>query len=130
MNLHEEQFARAFIMPGKQERYLSMLASPQSRARLLAKFPHCKDLNMKYAALVPAGQQNANAIAKLLANKGASDLCHVISADPDIDNREMPLDKALEETVGMNMGTFISCIPGKLGYFEFEDIGRRYIFAR
>jgi len=130
MNLHEEEFARAFIVPGKQERYLSMLQSLKGRARLLAQFPHCKDLNMKYATLVPAGQQNANAIAKLLANKGAPDLCHVISADPDIDNRELPLDNALEETVGMNMGTFISCIPGKLGYFEFEDIGQRYIFAR
>ena len=35
----------------------------------------------------------------------------------------MPLANALEETVGMNMGTFNSCIPGKLGYFEFEDLG-------
>jgi hypothetical protein len=130
MNLHEEQFARAFILPGKQERYLSMLQSPKGRARLLANFPHCKDLNMNYAALVPPDQQNANAIAKLLANKGALDLCHVISADPDIDNREMPLANALEETVGMNIGTFISCIPGKLGYFEFEEMGQRYIFAR
>lgn len=130
MNLHEEQFARAFIMLRRQERYLYMLQSPKGRARLLAQFPHCRDLNMKYAALVPARQQNANAIAKLLASKGAPDLCRVISADPDIDNREMRLDNALEKTVGMNMGTFISCIPGKLGYFEFEDIGQRYIFAR
>ena len=107
-----------------------MLQSLKGRARLLAQFPHCKDLNMKYATLVPAGQQNARAIAKLLANKGAPELCHVISADGDIDNRELPLANALEQTVGMNMGTFISCIPGKLGYFEFEDIGQRYIFAR
>jgi len=80
--------------------------------------------------LVPASQHSANAIAKLLANKGAPNLCYVISADREIDNRELPLDCALEKTVGMNMGTFISCIPGKLGYFEFEDIGERYIFAR
>ena len=114
-------------MPGKRERYLSMLQSPRGRARLIAQFPHCKDLNMKYATLLPAAHQNANAMAKVLANKGAPDLGHVISADTDVDNREMPLDKALEETVGMNMGTFISCIPGMLGYFEFEDVGERYI---
>ena len=130
MNLHEEQFARAFIVQEKRERYLSMLQRPKDRARLLAKFPHCKDLNMKYATLVPAGQQSADAIAKLLVNKGAPELCHLISADPDFDNRELPLHDALAETVGMNMGTFISCIPGRLGYFEFEDIGERYIFAR
>ena len=47
-----------------------MLQSPRGRARLLAKFPGCKDAYMKYATLVPAGQQNASAIAKVLANKG------------------------------------------------------------
>ena len=85
---------------------------------------------MSYATLVPAAQQNPEAIAKLLVKKGAPAVCHVISADRDIDNREMPLEKALAEAVGMNMGTFISCIPGKLGYFEFEDLGERYILAR
>jgi hypothetical protein len=130
LNPHEEQFARAFIVPAKQERYLSMLESAKGRARLLAKFPHCRDLNMRYTTLVPAAQQNAEAIAKLLKQRGAPDLCHVISADRDIDNRELKLEKALVEAVGMNMGTFISCIPGKLGYFEFEDLGERYILAR
>jgi hypothetical protein len=28
---------------------------------------------------------------------------------------------ALKETVGAQMGTLISCVPGKLGYFEDED---------
>jgi hypothetical protein len=127
---HEEQFARAFIVPSKQDRYLSMFESAKGRARLLAKFPHCPDLNMSYATLVPAAQQNAEAIARILEQRGAPDVCHVISADRDIDNRELQLEKALSETVGMNMGTFISCIPGKLGYFEFEELGERYILAR
>jgi hypothetical protein len=130
LNPHEEQFARAFIVPAKQNRYLSMLESTKGRARLLAKFPHCRDLDMSYATLVPAAQQNAAAIAKILKQSGAPEACHVISADREIDNREVPLEKALDEAVGMNMGTFISCIPGKLGYFEFEDLGERYILAR
>jgi hypothetical protein len=130
LNPHEEQFARAFIVPAKQERYLSMLESAKGRARLLTKFPHCRDLNMSLTTLVPAAQQNAEAIAKLLKQRGAPAMCHVISAYRDIDNRELPLEKALEEAVGLNMGTFISCIPGKLGYFEFEDLGERYILAR
>jgi hypothetical protein len=52
LNPHEEQFARAFIVPAKQERYLSMLESAKGRARLLAKFPHCRDLNMSHTTLV------------------------------------------------------------------------------
>jgi hypothetical protein len=32
----------------------------------------------------------------------------------------MQLTKALREIIGREMGTFLSCIPGKLGYFENE----------
>jgi hypothetical protein len=39
----------------------------------------------------------------------------------------MELEKALAEIIGQGMGTFISCIPGKLGYFEGEDPGERYL---
>jgi hypothetical protein len=130
LNPHEELFTRAFVVPAKQDRYLSMLGSAKGRARLLAKFPHCRDLDMSYATLVPAAQQNAAAIGMLLKQRGAPAMCHVISADRDIDNRELTLEKALDDAVGMNMGTFISCVPGKLGYFEFEDLGERYILAR
>jgi hypothetical protein len=31
------------------------------------------------------------------------------------------LESALKETVGCQMSTLISCLPGRLGYFEDED---------
>jgi len=40
----------------------------------------------------------------------------------------MELAVALKEVVGRQMGTFLSCIPGKLAYFEDEDV--RYILER
>jgi hypothetical protein len=40
----------------------------------------------------------------------------------------MDLGAALEETIGYQMGTFISCIPGKLAYFDDES--SRYILER
>jgi hypothetical protein len=46
----------------------------------------------------------------------------------DSDGKEVNLQIALEETIGRQMGTFISCIPGKLAYFEDED--GRYILER
>jgi hypothetical protein len=33
----------------------------------------------------------------------------------------MDLEAALQATIGYLMGTFISCMPGKLAYFEDED---------
>jgi hypothetical protein len=41
---------------------------------------------------------------------------------------EIDLTHALETVIGRGMGTFLSCIPGKLAYFEDEDC--RWILER
>ena len=130
MNSHEEQFARSFIVPKKRDRYLTLLESKKGRAALLEGFNHCPDLDPRYATLIPSNQQSATSIESLLRQKGAPDTCYVISDNRGIDGREMSLSDALAESVGWNIGTFISCVPGKLGYFELEDLGERYILER
>jgi len=42
----------------------------------------------------------------------------------------MFLAEAVEKVLGMGMGTFISCIPGKLAYFEGEDENERLLLER
>ena len=69
----------------------------------------------------PPSAQNPQAVAKLLRQKGAPDSCFVVSEDSRIDSKQMPLLAALEQVIGYGMGTLISCIPGKLAYFEDED---------
>lgn len=64
----------------------------------------------------------------MLKSKGAGNVCQVISEYGEIDGKEMPLDEALEEIVGRSMGTFLSCIEGRLAYFEDED--ERWILER
>jgi hypothetical protein len=39
----------------------------------------------------------------------------------------MALAEALPMLVGRGQGTFISCIPGELAFFEGEEPGERYI---
>jgi hypothetical protein len=80
--------------------------------------------------LIPANQQTVQVIEWLLKSKGAPHVCHVMSSDPELDNREMPLSEALLETVGMDAGTLISCIAGQLAYFELEGFDGRYILER
>ena len=130
LNPHEEQFAWAFIVPAKRERYLSLLQSAKGRSKLAHGLNHCGDLDMRYAKLVPVSQQHVGDIERILKQKGAPAVCHVMSSNPDIDEQDMPPRKALEETVGQTMGTLISCVPGKLAYFEFEDAGERYILEK
>ena len=49
MNIHEERFIRSFIVPRKQERYLSMFGTKRGRSKLIRGFYHLADLDIKYA---------------------------------------------------------------------------------
>jgi hypothetical protein len=130
MNPHEEQFVRAFIVPEKRARYLSLLESKHGRTRMLNGFNHCHDLDPRYAKLIPVDQQSGPSIEMLLRRKGAPDTCYVMSDNCKIDGQEMSLSRALLETVGMDAGTLISCVAGKLAYFEMEGFDGRYILER
>jgi hypothetical protein len=125
---HEEAVVRAFILPSKRERYLEFLTSPKGRAKFIAQLAHSKHLNPKFALSIPGSQTNPASFHKLLVAKGAGPKCWVISENRDLDGREMDLEAALKETIGYQMGTFISCVPGKLAYFEDED--DRFILQR
>jgi hypothetical protein len=125
---HEEATIKAFIIPVRQERYLEFLKSPKKRAKFIAQLAHFKHLNPKFVVSIPGNQRNPSSLQKLLAGKGAGTKCWVISENSELDGQEIDLQTALEKTIGYQMGTFISCIPGKLAYFEDED--GRYILER
>lgn len=125
---HEEEAVKGFILPSRTERYLAFLSSPKGRAKLKSELAHFKALNPKCLVTILPNQKNPASLLRLLASMGAGNQCWVISENSELDGREMDLKRALEETIGYGMGTIISCIPGKLGYFEDED--QRYILRR
>jgi len=125
---HEEALIRAFILPTRRDRYLECLKKPKKRARFCAELAHFKALDPKYAIGILPRLQHAPLIHELLIAKGAGQKCWVISESREMDGRELDLKTALKETVGGGMGTLISCVPGKLGYFEDED--NRFILER
>jgi hypothetical protein len=69
-------------------------------------------------------------IRQLLEARGAPGTCHLFSEDPDLDGVTLPLSEALEAIVGRGVGTLVSCLPGRLGYYEGEEPGERYILER
>src|ERR1700686_3131208 len=122
---HEEATIKAFIIPVRQERYLEFLKTPKKRAKFIAQLAHFKHLDPKFVVRISGNQRNPASLQTLLAAKGAGSKCWVISENSELDGQEIDLQTALEKTVGYQMGTFISCIPGKLAYFEDEE--DRYI---
>jgi|SRR5580704_12053206 hypothetical protein len=125
---HEKAVVQAFILPVRQERYLEFLKSPKNRKKFISVLAHFKHLDPKFATSIAGNQSNPAALVKLLVGKGAGIKCWVISENADLDGKELDLETALQETVERQMGTFISCIPGKLAFFEDED--GRYILQR
>jgi hypothetical protein len=125
---HERQLIRAFILPQRQDRYLEMLAKPKRRRDFTDTLAHFKHLEIRYAVQIPGPQRLASGILELLKSKGAPETCYVLSEDSELDGKEILLTDALASIVGRGMGTFLSCILGKLGYFEDED--QRWILER
>jgi hypothetical protein len=125
---HEKAVVHGFIIPVQRERYLEFLKSPKNRKKFINVLAHFKHLDPKFATSISGNQSNPSALLKLLFGKGAGIKCWVISENAELDGKEIDLQTALKETVGRRMGTFISCIPGKLAYFGDED--GRFILER
>ena len=124
---HEAALIRAFVLPRRRARYLQFLNYPVRREKSLRVLDHLRNLDARYVQRIPPDKQSATDIETLLRRKGAPTTCHVISASRNIDGREMPLLTVLAEVVGCGMATLLSCIPGRLGYFESEEVGERYL---
>lgn len=123
----EEEFFRAFTVPAHRARFLSLLESKKGRDKLVRLLDHFDESNFQHAMRIPVDQQAAFEIEKLLRRKGSFEICHIMSTNHESDQKKLPLDHALKATIGNGFGTIISCIPGKLAYFEGEEPNERYI---
>jgi hypothetical protein len=129
---HEEGVIRAFVQRDKQERFLEFLANPKKRKKFTESLAHFRWFEQRFATPIPwkvdpklklweRHVQGVENVYRLLKSKGAGVTCWVISEDPEVDGRELDLAVALEHVNGRQIGTILSCVPGKLAYFESED---------
>ena len=120
----------AFIRPERAPRYLALLNKRGGREKLRAKLAHSADLDPRFAKPLAGDDARADGIERLVKAKGAPAICYCLSENDELDGRDLPLGAALEEVVGRGMGTFISCLPGRLAYFEGEEARERYVLVR
>jgi hypothetical protein len=125
-----EHLLARFFVPTKRERYAEMFGHSKKRRKFLLELAHLNSLDPRYILPLPPKKLFPEQIAEILTQKGAPQTCWLTSENPDLDGREMPLLEALKEVVGLQMGTFLSCVPGKLAYYEGEAMGDRWILER
>ena len=124
---HSEAVVKAFVVKAKRDRYLGFVSSAKNRKKFTKALAHFHDFDSRVLKPIPPNSHNAQKILDLLKQKGAGQECFLISESSKLDNRSMELKKALEEIVGFGLATIVSCIPGKLAYYEGEEINERYI---
>jgi len=126
----EEALFQAFAVPRKRQHYVELLNTKRGREKIRLALDHFSDLDLRFCHKVRPTEQNPADILRLLKSLGAPSTCYMMSADGELDGREMVLSEALSEVIGKGQGTFLSCIPGRLAYFEGEEPNERYICRR
>ena len=100
------------------------------RSDVRALLDHSVRLHPGSSKHLSGSEADASAVAATLRKLGAPPTCYVMSADSNLDEREMPLGDALVAILGKGNGAFVSCIPGRLGFYEYEDMKSSYLLTR
>jgi hypothetical protein len=130
MNDHELGFT-TFLAEPTQRRVRTLLElGPKRRKDVRSLLDHAVQLDRRYAQHLHGSDASACSVEAALREFGAPKTCYVISADEGLDGQEMPLSNALDTVAASYFGAFISCIPGKLGYFEYEDMKSAYVLKK
>lgn len=125
---HEISLVAAFIKRNKRDRYRELVSDARLRHKFTSQLPHFKDFDPKYRLPIPSSKLFVEKIARELDKRRSPKFVFVISEDPALDGKELPLVEALQEIVGRGMGAVISCVPGRLAFVETED--ERFILER
>ena len=123
VNDHELGFLK-LVAPPQQRRLQTLLElGAKRRPDVRSLFDHAITLDPRYAKPLAGGQQFPDKVWSLLLAHGAPPTCYIISSSQLLDGQHMPTAAGLAAVMGSGNGAFISCLPGKLGYFEGEDRG-------
>lgn len=126
--MHNEQSLIVFIKRNKRDRYREILSNARLRRKFTIQLAHFADFDHKYRVPIPSNKLFVDNVAIELQKRHSPNVVYVISEDPTLDGKELPLVEALNGTVGRGTGTILSCVPGRLVFVETED--DRFILER
>jgi len=130
MNDHERGFL-AFLAEPTKRRIETLLGLVRSAAATCAAcYTIQRASNPRFARHLTGDEAFAETVEAMLRTRGAPSICYVVAAHSELDGQEMPLRVALEAIIGMGDGAFVSCIPGRLGFYEYASIKSSYLLSR
>jgi len=130
MNDHDIGFLQFLAEPGRRRVKTLLELGEKRRKEVRAMLNHDIQLDPRFSQHISGAASFAGPIADALMKRGAPRDCYVLSSNSDLDGRMMPLGEALEAIIGAGEGSFVSCIPGKLGYYESSEMKTSYLLFR
>ena len=130
MNVHERGFLAFLAEPTKRRMETLLELGEKRRPDVRALLDHAVSLDPRFSDRLPGSEAFPGAVEQILRKRGAPSACYVLCANSELDGRELPLRRALEAIIGNGNGAFVSCIPGRLGIFEYEDMRSSYLLDR
>jgi hypothetical protein len=132
MNTAQEHEAGlvAFVVRAKRERIETFLANKKNRHKVVDDLWHFREWDPHAVVQLAPSRHTAEAVVAELKRRGAGEDVYLVSATSELDRRVMLLADALRAVVGSSSGTVVSCVPGRLAYFEGEGPGDRCILQR
>lgn len=129
MNDHERGFP-AFLAEPSKRRIQTLLELGEKRRRdVRFLLDHDVRLDPRFSQHLKGSEAQAPFVEAMLRKRGAPPICYVLASNSDLDGREILLSVALNTLIG-GFGAFVSCIPGRLGYYQYEDAKSSFLLSR
>ena len=117
---------KTFVIKQRQDRYINLLATDKGRKKLRSYIAHFEDIESKYSTPLHSLKTHQE-LVDLLKSKGAPPTCYIIAENSKYDMKTLPLNDAITQLFNSGMAFFLSCIPGKLVYYESENSSERLL---
>lgn len=130
MNDHERGFLD-FLAEPSRGRVSTLLERGEKRRRdVRSMLHHNVRIDPRFSQHLTGSDAFAGPVEAMLCKRGAPSTCYILGGGSVLDGREMPLRDALDATIGMGDGVFVSCIPGRLGFYEYAEMKSSYLLSK
>lgn len=130
MNDHERGLLVFLAEPSRRRIETLLALGDKRRADARSLLHNAIHLDRRYAQHLAGRDAFSASVEAMLRKRGAPATCYVFAAGSNLDGRELPLGDALNAIIGTGNGAFVSCIPGRLGFYEYASMKSSYLLQR
>lgn len=120
----ESKVIENFIVKRKRKRYLNFIQNSKTRKKFTNELAHFSSQLDNFEE-IETGERNV--INEKLSSINSPEDCYVISENNELDGKRMKTDDALNQIIGMQMGTLIVFGNADLVFYEGEGPSDRWI---